>query len=227
MWSRVGLACWPLQFWLLVSWLWPCVHNFTSHVLHMVKLGFVSPGIYPLVGQGWPPPIGAYPKQTSTVNTKGICFMWFNKHHPSPIGLRPSTKLLAPAEVRGLNPPEVITNFWTSRHWKNLGCHVAPYDWAMCHPMIGLYHTVIMPHHHHTAQSPSTSPVIQPCVVPHHHPYCTVILPCQHTYNPVFIRTVMCHPAIGPCHVWTATCHPYSAMCQIRTCANSSRKCRF
>jgi hypothetical protein len=45
-----------------------------------------------------------------------------------------------------------------SRLWPNSGCHVVPYDWAMCHPMNGPYYLVINPFTYTVSYLPSHVP---------------------------------------------------------------------
>jgi hypothetical protein len=168
----------------------------------------------------------------------------FNKHHISPIGPPASMKTLAPTEVMGSNPPGGYNNCF-SRHRKNSGCHVVPSDWATCHLVIGSYHTVTITINiqsvcHVITVQPSQLPRQLPynpfiCHITYHTSMCHATsssvhpchLPRQHSNNLAVVRTTTCQPAIGPHHVWTTMCHSYSAMCQIRTGANSTRKCRF
>jgi hypothetical protein len=44
---------------------------------------------------------------------------------------------LASPKVPGSNPAEEETNFLTRHYWPHPGCHVEPYDWTTCHPVIG------------------------------------------------------------------------------------------
>jgi hypothetical protein len=112
--------------------------------------------------------------------------------------------------------------FFLSQHWKNSGCHVAPFDWATSHPVIRPYGTV------NTHSVHSQLPHHLPC----QHSYCLVTLPRQHLYNPVTLPrqhlynpvTLLCQrlycllsSIIGLCHVWTAMCHPYTATCKFCT----------
>jgi hypothetical protein len=144
--------------------------------------------------------------------------------------------LLAHAEVRGSSSTESQQNFFPSQHWKNLGCHVAPSDWATCHPVIGPYDTVNtqstctvnmhsqLPHHHRTTTSPvhvNISCHLSTSTYPSHPATSASIQPSHPatsaSIQPPVIHTAMCQPVIGPRHVQTATCHPYTATCQFRT----------
>jgi hypothetical protein len=120
--------------------------------------------------------------------------------------------------------------FLNRPHWPNLGCHVAPSDWAMCHPVIGPY-------------SPVTNTVSCPV---DHHVNLPMHLPSQRRTTCVKPRachlvprhpTILYSQSLGQCHV-TATCHvlpcvrlslghvsirtttchtcPYSATCHLR-----------
>jgi hypothetical protein len=87
-----------------------------------------------------------------------------------------------------------------SPHWLNLGCHMAPCDWAMCHLWIFPYNLVSMhnhlPRHFRTAMHCTL-------ILPHHHPYNQVTYPVRYHLN--------IHTAQSPYHVdiHTSTCHLY------------------
>jgi hypothetical protein len=97
---------------------------------------------------------------------------------------------------------------------------VAPSDWAMCHPVIHPYHTVIvqsctvnmhsqLPCHRRTTQSPVQSAAMS-------HSYNPVTLPChiRTTQSPCH---VIIHTTQSPCHVSfrTTHCHLY---CHVSAC---------
>jgi hypothetical protein len=110
----------------------------------------------------------------------------------------------------GVPSPRSATTFWTNQPWPNPGCHMVPYDWAMCHLWISLYnlviaqshyqvicpvrykvnayatcHHVILPRHCHICHVSYYQWCHILCIQPHFMTRSFHLSPCQHPYNHV------------------------------------------
>jgi hypothetical protein len=121
-------------------------------------------------------------------------------------------------------------DFLSSQHWKNLGCHVVPSDWATCHPVICLYGTVNMhgqlPRPCHTTTCCATSMSVLPSHLPRQHPYYPVMLPCQHLYN--YLSSVLPCVSLSLGHVTYKLPHVIYVLVQLSSkTPKSSDKCHL
>jgi hypothetical protein len=110
--------------------------------LHVTPPGALAPGVQSLVSRASPRRPRIIPQPPPQLHLTLNLSDGLTKHQIRPHGLRMGLSPFARAEGRGFEPDRVATKCFPTQHWKNMGCHVVPSDWATCYLVIHPYGTV-------------------------------------------------------------------------------------